>query len=104
MTDQLLPDRLDEVIDALVARGDASAALRDPELAPLARVAADLRHYPNRDFTTRLRARLEQRTTMTTAVDNPADHLRQGSGGQEAGLYVTVREGFTAVTPYVWVP
>ena len=31
---------------------------------------------------------------MTTAVDNPA----------EAGLNVTVREGFTAVTPYVWVP
>jgi len=77
-----------------MARGDASAALRDPELAPLARVAADLRHYPNRDFTTRLRARLERRTTMTTAVDNPA----------EAGLYVTVREGFTTVTPYVWVP
>ena len=37
MADQLLPDRLDEVIDALVARGDASAALRDSELAPLAR-------------------------------------------------------------------
>ena len=87
MADQLLPDRLDEVIDALVARGDASAALRDPELAPLARVAADLRHYPNRDFTTRLRARLERRTTMTTATLSPA-----------------IREGFTTVTPYIWVP
>ena len=87
MADQPLPDRLDEVIDALVARGDASAALRDPELAPLARVAADLRHYPNRDFTTRLRARLEQRSTMTTATLSPG-----------------VREGFTTVTPYVWVP
>ena len=87
MADQLLPDRLDEVIDALVARGDASAALRDPELAPLARVAADLRHYPNRDFTTRLRARLERRSPMTTSTLAPG-----------------VREGFTAVTPYVWVP
>src|SRR5688572_20830213 len=89
MADQLLPDRLDEVIDALVARGDASAALRDPELAPLSRVAADLRHYPNRDFTTRLRARLAQRSTMTTATLAPAPG---------------VREGFTTVTPYVWVP
>jgi PhnB protein len=87
MADQLLPDRLDEVIDALVARGDASAALRDPDLAPLARVAADLRHYPNRDFTARLRARLEQRSTMTTATLAPG-----------------VREGFTTVTPYIWVP
>ena len=33
-----------ETIDALVARGDATAALGDPELAPLARIAADLRH------------------------------------------------------------
>ena len=88
MADQSLPDRLDEVIDALVARGDASAALRDPELAPLARVAADLRHYPNREFTARLRAQLERRTTMTTATLSP---------GQ-------VREGFTTVTPYIWVP
>src|SRR6185503_2393602 len=87
MADHLLPDRLDEVVDALVARGDASAALRDPELAPLARVAADLRHYPNRDFTTRLRARLEQRSTKTTATLSPG-----------------IREGFTTVTPYIWVP
>jgi uncharacterized glyoxalase superfamily protein PhnB len=94
MADQLLPDRLDEVIDALVARGDASGALRDAELAPLARVAADLRHYPNRDFTTRLRAQLERRSTMTTALT---------AGPSEAGHYAT-REGFTTVTPYVWVP
>lgn len=87
MADQQLPDRLNEVIDALVARGDASAALRDAELAPLARVAADLRHYPRREFTARLRARLERRTTMTTATLTPG-----------------VREGFTTVTPYIWVP
>ena len=93
MADQQLSDRLNEVIDTLVARGDASAALRDTELAPLARVAADLRHYAGREFTARLRARLERRTMMTTAVDNPA----------KAGLYA-VREGFTTVTPYVWVP
>src|SRR5688572_9031240 len=92
MAERALTDRLDGVIDALIARGDASAALRDQELAPLARVAADLRHYPNREFTARLKAQLERRTKMTTAVGNPA----------EAGLYV--REGFTTVTPYIWVP
>jgi PhnB protein len=90
MADQPLSDRLDGVIDALVARGDASAALRNADLAPLARVAADLRHYPNRDFTARLRAQLERRTTMTTALASESAHQ--------------IREGFTAVTPYIWVP
>jgi uncharacterized glyoxalase superfamily protein PhnB len=92
MADQPLVDRIDSVIDALVTRGDASSALANTELAPLARLAADLRHYPDRDFTARLRAQLERRTKMTTATDNPA----------KAGLHV--REGFTTVTPYVWVP
>jgi hypothetical protein len=41
MAERALADRLDETIDAIVARGDATAALRDPELAPLARIAAD---------------------------------------------------------------
>ena len=90
MADLPLHDRLDDVIDALVARGDATAALRDPELAPLARVAADLRHYPNREFTARLKAQLERRTTMATALAPAAAHQ--------------IRPGFTAVTPYIWVP
>ena len=90
MADQPLSDRLDGVIDALVARGDASDSLRDSELAPLARVAADLRHYPNRDFTARLRAQLERRTTMTTVLASDATQQ--------------IREGFTTVTPYIWVP
>jgi uncharacterized glyoxalase superfamily protein PhnB len=96
MADQPLSDRLDGVIDVLVAHGDASGALRDAELAPLARVASDLRHYPNRDFTARLRAQLERRTQMTTAV-TPTP-----MADTEAGLHL--REGFTTVTPYVWVP
>src|SRR5688572_16066208 len=90
MADQPLSDRLDGVIDALVARGDASSSLRDTELAPLARVAADLRHYPNREFTARLRAQFERRTTMTTDVAPEAT--------------ARIREGFTTVTPYMWVP
>jgi uncharacterized glyoxalase superfamily protein PhnB len=86
MADHPLVDRLDEIVDALVARGDATAALRDPELAPLARVAADLRDYPRPDFKAKLRAQLERRTTMTGA-----------------GTTTAIREGFTTVTPYLRV-
>jgi PhnB protein len=85
MTDQL-SNRLDGAIDAIVAREDATAALRDAELASLVRIAADLRHYPGIDFKARLRAQLERRQIMSTAV------------------LTGIREGFTAVTPYVWVP
>jgi len=86
MTERPLPDRLDETVDAIVARGDATAALRDPELAPLARVAADLRHYPSPEFKARLRAQLERRTSMTAVMTTTA-----------------IREGFTTVTPYIRV-
>lgn len=87
MAERDLSDRLDEVINAILARGDATAALRDPELAPLVRVAADLRHYPSPDFKARLQAQLQQRTTMTGVAT-------------ETGI----REGFTTVTPYIRVP
>jgi PhnB protein len=102
MADQPLGDRLDRIINALVERGDATAALRDAELAPLARVAADLRHYPNRDFTARLRAQLERRTTMSTAIGNPAEAGLHHDNRAEPGI--RLREGFTTVTPYIWVP
>jgi hypothetical protein len=51
-----LSGRLDQVVDTILARGDATAALRDAELAPLVRLAAELRHYPSPAFTARLRA------------------------------------------------
>jgi len=85
MADEALVDRLDLTIDALLARGDATAALKDPELAPLARVAAELRYAPDRAFRARLLATLKRRTTMTTLVLEPTQ----------------IREGFTTVTPYV---
>jgi len=87
MAERPLTERLDETIDAIVARRDATAALRDPDLAPLARVVMDLRHYPGADFRTRLRTQLQRRTTMTTAA-----------------IETSAREGFSTVTPYIRVP
>jgi uncharacterized glyoxalase superfamily protein PhnB len=86
MAERALSDRLDETIDTIIARGDATGALRDPELAPLARVAADLRHYPSPDFKTRLRAQLQGSTKMTAVL-----------------MDTGVREGFGTVTPYIRV-
>lgn len=85
MADEPLVDRLDRAIDALIARRDATSALNDPEVAPLAVLAAQLRHAPSAAFRTRLLANLTRRTTMTTVVLEPTK----------------IREGFTTVTPYV---
>jgi uncharacterized glyoxalase superfamily protein PhnB len=85
MADEALIDRLDRTIDALLARRDATSALIDPELAPLAVLAAELRHLPSRAFRARLLANLTRRTTMTTRVLQPTE----------------IREGFTTVTPYI---
>ena len=87
MADANLVDRLDDTIGTLLAGGNATAALGDAELAPLARIAVDLRHVPSAAFKERLRANLERRTTMSRAVTT-----------------IALREGFTTVTPYLRVP
>lgn len=87
MAEIALSDRLDRTIDALLARTDASGALQDPELAPLARLAADLRHYPAPEFKARLRTHLERSIEMSLTVETPQ-----------------IRQGFTSVTPYLMIP
>ena len=90
MVDEPLIEQLDRIIDAIVARDDATAALRDPDLAALAKLAGDLRDYPGRGFTDRLRQQLQRRTAVTTTISSAVAYA--------------ARPGFTAVTPYVWVP
>jgi len=87
---EALIDRLDRTIEVILARGDATAALADAELAPLARLANDLRSGPSATFKAQLRARLERNKTMKTMST-----VLEG---------VNVREGFTTVTPYIRVP
>ena len=83
---EALIDRLDRAIDVIVSRGDASAALSDAELAPLAVVAGQLRTCPSASFKAKLRATLERRTAMSIVLEP-----------------TVIREGFTTVTPYVQV-
>jgi hypothetical protein len=58
MADDALIERLDRTIDDLLARRNATAALTDPELAPLALLAAELRHMPSAAFRAQLLAHL----------------------------------------------
>ena len=83
---EALTERLDRTIDLVLARRDATAALADAELAPLAVLANELRSCPSAAFKARLRANLERSSVMSTTLEA-----------------VEVREGFTTVTPYLQV-
>src|SRR5262245_10739476 len=85
MVDALI-ERLDQTIELILSGRDATAALADAELAPLAVMAAELRSYPSPAFKARLRARLERRVAMSIVLET-----------------TRIREGFTTVTPYVHV-
>jgi uncharacterized glyoxalase superfamily protein PhnB len=83
MPDDALMERLDQLIDGLLA-GQAPTA--DGELAPLARIAASLRDLPDENFQKRLRSDLQRRANMATSVATPA------------------REGFRTISPFIVVP
>ena len=89
MAERALSGRLNRMVDTILARGDATAALQDPELGPWAGLVVELRHYPNPEFTGRLKARLRGRTTMSTAV------------AATTPTTTRAREGFTTITPYI---
>ena len=85
MADALV-DRLDRAIDLVLSGRDATAALADAELSPLAVLASELRWCPSVAFKARLRADLERRVAMSMVLEK-----------------AETREGFTTVTPYLRV-
>src|SRR5687768_18607634 len=85
MADALV-ERLDHAIALVLAGRDATGALADTELSPLAVLASELRSCPSLAFKARLRANLERRTTMTIVHEKTQIH-----------------EEFKTVTPYIRV-
>jgi len=81
-----LHEQLDQALAAILAGRDSSLGEVNPEIAPLLRVARNLRELPREDFRIRLKVELQRRTSMATPAVKP------------------VREGFHSVTPYLIVP
>ena len=81
MPEQNLIERLDELVEAILA-GRQTAPVVDADLATLGAVAADLRDLPRPDFKAQLRKKFapEEETMSATAT--------------------SVKEGFRTVTPY----
>ena len=84
MAKRSMIEQLDEAVQAILAIPKEQLPQADARVAPLLRVAAQLRDLPRESFKARLKADLERKTSMTTTV-NP------------------IREGFHTLTPYVSV-
>ena len=64
-------EQLDDAVQAMLGKPDASLLKMDKSLAPLLRIAEELRDLPREEFRARLKADL-RRGTMATLVERPA--------------------------------
>jgi len=69
MPKRSLFDQLDLAIAQLLTQPEARVAQIDPEIAPLVRIASQLRDLPRAEFMERLKADLERSNTMSTATE-----------------------------------
>jgi PhnB protein len=73
MPKRSLIEQLDDAVQAMLARPDAKPTGADREnasgLAPLLRIAADLRDLPHENFKARLKSELEGRKNMATVAE-----------------------------------
>jgi PhnB protein len=65
-------DRLDQAVEAMLARPSGKAPRSDPGLSPLLRVASALRDLPREDFKTSLKKNLERSAFMATTTETIA--------------------------------
>src|SRR5687767_12040779 len=83
-------DRLDAIVETILARPQSSQVPAEPELAALRRVAVDLVDLPDPGFRSRLAADLER----------SALNMKQ-TAAANATPYIPA--GFSSITPYVIV-
>ena len=72
MPKRSLFDQLDQAITQLLAQPDAPVATVNPEIAPLVRIAAELRDLPRTEFMERLKSDLKRSTAMATTTETIA--------------------------------
>lgn len=80
-----LNDQLDQAIQTILARPASALPVVEANLAPLVRIAVDLRELPRSEFKARLKSELERKASMATAAVNP------------------IPQGFHSLTPYLIV-
>lgn len=72
MSKRSLFDQLDQAINQLLAQPNAQPTAADPEIAPLVRIASELRDLPRTAYMERLKTDLERNTAMATTTEAAA--------------------------------
>lgn len=89
MANESLIEQLDNVVEAIIANPGAPLPRVNASVAPLLRLAAQLRDLPRENFKARLKDDLNRRASMTTTAATTA--------------VKPIREGFHTITPYIAV-
>src|SRR6266852_6970712 len=101
MPKRSLIDQLESAVQAMLARPEGGLARPDkgfdPGLAPLLRIARDLRDLPREDFKIRLRTNLERSLQM----ENAAKQAISSAASKQAD---TMPSGYHTIAPYIIVP
>jgi PhnB protein len=93
MAKKSLSEQLDEAVEALHTQPEANYPRASARVAPLVRLADELRHIPRNTFRARLKTELERRASMTaTAKQTP-----------EKGRVSPVPRGHHTAAPYLCV-
>lgn len=88
-------EQLNRAVDAMLARSDGKPPRVDASIAPLLRVAADLRDLPREDFKARLKADLREGKRTMTTVAEPIAAVRT-----TAIPHLTVKDAAKAIAFY----
>ena len=88
-----LIEQLDEAVEAMVSKPNASMPTSDPRLAAILRIAGELRDLPRADFKNRLRAELDAESKELEAVSpRPALSAGPASGGKPLITHADIEE------------
>ncbi len=85
-----LIEQLDEAVEAIMAKPDASLPTSDPRLAAILRIAGELRDLPRADFKNRLKDELAAQSKQLES--SPAASAGTGAGGEPLITHEDIEE------------
>ncbi len=87
-----LIEQLDEAVEAMVSKPNASLPTSDPRLAAILRIAGELRDLPGADFKNRLKAELEAESKELEAASPAPAAGAAASGGKPLVTHADIEE------------
>src|SRR5882762_10451404 len=91
MSEQFLIDQLDEAVDAIIARGEATLTTGEPVLTELVNLGLELRDLPRESFKSQLKDSLRRSAAMSTTASTRGTETRKSATHYTITPYLTVK-------------